>query len=148
MKITRRLRNQWIAAAGLIYLGGAVAYRVASRLDVTWPVLSPLYHTLPGGLAGGVLYAAWTGLRGRRQSLMSLALSAAAGVVVAAVALPALWSAMAPAAAGPGVSSVPPAWDLVCDLSAITTLFALFMSISLPLTRRRPARETAGRREA
>ena len=147
MKITRRLRNQWIAAAGLIYLGGAVAYRVASRLDVTWPVLSPLYHALPGGLVGAVLYAAWTGLRGRRQSLMSLALSAAASVVATAVALPALWTRMA-AGTSSGPDGVPPGWVLVCDLSAITILFALFMSISLPFTRRRPARETAGRRQA
>lgn len=144
MKITRRLRNQWIAAAGLVYLGGAVAYRVASRLDLEWAFLSPLYHALPGGLAGGVLYAAWTGLRGRRQSLMSLALSAAAGLVAAALAMPALWSWMAARDAAPGPGA-PAAWELVCDLSAITLLFALFMSISLPFTRRRPARESAGR---
>ena len=144
MKITRRLRNQWIAAAGLVYLGGAVAYRVASRFEVHWPILSLVYHALPGGLAAGVLYAAWTGLRGRRQSLMSLALSAAAGVVAAALVLPALWSAVG-ADGGPGA---PPAWELVCDLSAITLLFALFMSILLPFTRRRPVRDPAGRREA
>ena len=132
MKISRRLRNRSAAIAALLYLGGAVVYRVASRLDTPIPALAPLYTTLPGGLAGAVLYAAWTGLRGRRQSPWSLALAAAVGVAivwVVARSQPAL-------SQGP---THPPAWEMVCDLSAVTILFALFMSATLPFARRQPA---------
>ena len=131
MKIPRRVRNRTAAVAGLLYLGGAVVYRVAAQLETPIPALAPLYTTLPGGLAGAVLYAAWTGLRARRQSPWSLALSAAVGVII-------VWLiGRTRLAAGPGSAAA--AWEMICDLSAVTILFALFMSATLPFARRQPA---------
>jgi len=150
MKISkRRLRNQSVALVALLYLAAAVGYRVASRLDVALPALAPLYHALPGALGGAVLYVAWTGLRGRRQGVSGLALAAAIGVIVLglvkAPVLGMLASARNPDTADRFAVMVPAAWEMICDLSAITTLFALFMSVSLPFHRRRAAPAAADR---
>jgi hypothetical protein len=142
----RRLRDLSAALAAVLYLSAAVGYRVASRLDVALPALAPLYHALPGGLAGAALYVAWTGLRGRQQELSSLTLAAGLGaIVIGLVKGPAL--AMLASVRSPD-TTVPAAWEMICDLSAITILFALLMSASLPFHRRRPAPADADRTEA
>src|SRR5262245_12414854 len=124
----QRLVNWLVALAVALYLGGAVVYRAATQLGFAMPGLAPLYHSLPGGLVGGVLYAAWTGLRGRRQTIGALGLSAAAGVIAARLLEAPLMSylgSLGPPGADPAFGRT--AWEMVCDLSAVTILFALFM---------------------
>ncbi len=123
---------------GSAYLGGAVGYRVASKLGFPIDLLSPLFYTLPGALAGATVYAAWTGLRNRHQNAAEMVISGTVGVVLALVVearLPSILSAVFPrgGAGGTGFFGIA-VYELLCDLSAIAFLCALLLAGFAPLT--------------
>jgi len=140
-------RNQLVTLAASIYLIGAVGYRVASRLGFPIEPLSHLFFSLPGGLAGATLYAAWTGLRGRRQTRWRMAIAAALGIVVIELLerplINYLGTRGASGMAGGYAFFGRAVTELVCDLSAIVILFALFLSVSAPFARRRTVTPTS-----
>ena len=144
--LTLQRRNQLVTWVATLYLIGAVTYRITSKLGVSIEPLAPLFYSLPGGLAGATLYAAWTGLRGRRQTRWGMAVSGALGVIVIELLEARLMSWLGTrtqASTGGYAFFGRAATELVCDLSAIVILFALFLSVSAPFARRR-AVSTAG----
>lgn len=139
--VTLRRRNQLITLLASLYLIGAVGYRVASKLGFTVDILAPLFLSLPGGLAGATLYAAWTGLRGRRQTRWGMGVSGALGVILFELLetrlVAYLSTRVTPGSAGGYFFFGRAVTELICDLSAIVILFALFLSVSAPFARRR-----------
>ena len=139
--LTFQRRNQLVTGVASLYLIGAVGYRVFSKLGVSIEWLAPLFYSLPGGLAGATLYAAWTGMRGRRQTRWAMAISGALGVIAAPLLearLMAWLGSRATPGAGNSLFFGRAVTELLCDLSAIVILFALFLSVSAPFARRRP----------
>ena len=136
-------RNQLVTVAASLYLAGAVGYRVASKLGFPIDALAPLFSSLPGGLAGAILYAAWTGLRKRRQTRWAMAWSGALGVILAQLLegpiIRYLGTRVGGGMAGGYAFFGRAVTELICDLSAIVILFALFLSVSAPFARRRAA---------
>jgi len=134
-------RNQLVTLVASIYLVGAVGYRVDSRLGLSIEPLAPLFFSLPGGLAGATLYAAWTGLRGRRQTRWRMSIAAALGIVAIELLEGPLMNYLGtrgtPGMMGGYAFFGRAVTELVCDLSAIVILFALFLSVSAPFARRR-----------
>jgi hypothetical protein len=134
--------------AGLVgagYLICALLPRVLSTAGVLLPLAS-FYWSLPGALLGCVVYAAWTGLRGRRQGVLGMVASGAAGVLASGFLIVRLPLTIRPFAAA-GSSSVSffgaATYGVLCDLSAIVFLFALFLVAYLPATAKRPGGDGA-----
>jgi hypothetical protein len=124
------------AVVGILYLLAAVGYRVSARLLSPSRVLAPLFDSLPGALGGAVIYAAWTGLRTRRQGAWGLVLSGLAGAVLAALLRARIAGGMGGAVPGEvavGFGGIGrQVYPLLCDLSAIVILFALFLAAVAP----------------
>ena len=123
--------------AGLVgagYLVLALLPRVLSTAGVLVPLAS-FYWSLPGALLGCVVYAAWTGLRGRGQGVLGMVGSGATGVLASGFLIVRLPVTIRPfAVAGSPASSFFGAatYGMLCDLSAIVFLFALFLVAYLP----------------
>ena len=118
------------------YLFCAIAPRLLSSVGVL--PLASFYWSLPGALLGSVAYAAWTGLRDRRQSILGLTLSGAAGVLLSGTAILRLPATIRPlpSSAADGVSFFGTAvYGTLCDLSAIVFLFAIAMAAFVPAGR-------------
>lgn len=125
---------------GVGYLVCAITPRILSSVGVELPLAS-FYWSLPGALLGCVTYAAWTGLRGRPQNVLGIVISGAAGLLLAGIAIVRLPVTIRPLASGsPGFSFFGrAAYGVLCDLSAIVFLFALFLAAYVPAAP--PARE-------
>jgi len=143
-----RPRFQLERVAGLVgagYLILALLPRILSTAGVFLPLAS-FYWSLPGALVGCVAYAAWTGLRGRGQGIIGMVLSGAAGVVLSGFLIVRLPVTIRPFA-GDGATGFSffgaATYGVLCDLSAIVFLFALFLVAYLPAPSVRPGEDGA-----
>ena len=134
--------------AGLVgagYLICALLPRVLSTAGVVLPLAS-FYWSLPGALLGCVAYAAWTGFRGRGQGVLGMVASGAAGILASGFLIVRLPVTIRPFAAT-GSSAISffgaATYGMLCDLSAIVFLFALFLVAYLPASSVRPGGEGA-----
>ena len=128
------------AIVGTGYLAGAVAHRLLPHSKFFEP-FAPLYWSIPGALAGAALYAAWTGLRGRPQDTLGMALSGTVGVVLTGLAvrrLPDMTRALFPGSADHALFLATAFYETLCDVSAIVFLFALFLAAFVPSARLSP----------
>jgi len=143
-----RPRVQLERVAGLVgagYLICALLPRVLSTAGVQLPLAS-FYWSLPGALLGCVSYAAWTGLRGRVQGVLGMVASGAAGVLASGfliVRLPVTIRPFAVSGSSPVSFFGAATYGVLCDLSAIVFLFALFLVAYLPAPAARPSGDGA-----
>lgn len=115
---------------GIGYLVLAIGSRLLSSMGVFLP-LGQAYWSLPGALIGCAAYAGWTGLRDRGQSALGMVLAGMAGVLAIGVFITRLPATIRPfsPSGGPGWSFFGAAvYGVLCDLSAIVFLFALFLA--------------------
>lgn len=121
---------------GTGYLVVAILPRVFSAFGVELPLAS-FYWSLPGALIGCVTYAAWTGLRGRPQSVLGMVVGGALGLIASGAVVLRLPATIRPlSAAMDGFSFFGRAvYGVLCDLSAIVFLFALFLAAYAPAVR-------------
>jgi hypothetical protein len=134
------------AFVGIGYLICALLPRLLSSAGVLVP-LAAFYWSLPGALLGGVTYASWTGFRGRAQSVLGMVIAGAIGVLLTGVAVVRLPVTIRPFAQGgsAGVSFFGgAAYEVLCDLSAIVFLFALFLAAYVPAAPPAPAEDDEG----
>ena len=119
---------------GVGYLVCAITPRLLSSVGVELPLAS-FYWSLPGALLGCATYAAWTGLRGRAQNVLGLVTSGAVGLLLTGIVVVRLPLTIRPLGSGPfeGFSFFGrAAYGVLCDLSAIVFLFALFLAAYAP----------------
>lgn len=130
-------RVVWRRVAALVgtgYLACAIVPRLLSSVGFFLPLAS-FYWSLPGALLGATVYAAWTGLRGRTQGILPMVVAGMAGVLltgVLVVRLPATIRPFAPNGAGGFSFLGASVYGMLCDLSAIVFLFALFLAAYVP----------------
>lgn len=128
---------------GTGYLVLAILPRVLSAFGVELPLAS-FYWSLPGALIGCVTYAAWTGLRARPQSVLGMVGGGALGILVSGAIVLRLPATIRPLSSTmDGFSFFGRAvYGVLCDLSAIVFLFALFLAAYAPAVRSgRPGEE-------
>lgn len=137
MRLGPRVTLERVAVlVGTGYLACAITPRLLSSAGIDLPLAS-FYWSLPGALLGCGAYAAVTGLRGRRQSALGLVASGAIGLLLSGIVVLRLPVTIRPLASTiDGFSFFGrAAYGVLCDLSAIVFLFALFLTAYVPHAR-------------
>ena len=129
----RVLLQRVAAMVGIGYLALAITPRLLSAAGIELPLAS-FYWSLPGALFGCSAYAAWTGLRARPQSVLGMVTSGAMGLLLSGIVVLRLPVTIRPlATSAEGFSFFGRAvYGVLCDLSAIVFLFALFVAAYAP----------------